>query len=277
MHKTPSVSDAIIAALGRTVGMNASELLPALQLQGVSCTKQAVYKELRKLVNAGIVLKYGQRVQLHLRWLLSMVDYYDKLSKRQIEQGLNLSSMLPDGSKSVWRFSNLLMLNDFWTQISLALLKITEAKIHLSWNPHPWFYLLQPRQELEFTRLLRTLNAHSYKIIGNDRFLDKWSEKFFLPDCMTWSYGESPFHKQFQGTYFTVINEYVVEIILSKKAKDEIDSIFSQVKSLTEMEPNVFALFQRRLNVRLKVERNPTKALRYSRAFERYFGVKLQK
>jgi hypothetical protein len=43
------------------------------------------------------------------------------------------------------------------------------------------------------------------------------------------------------------------------------------------MEPNVFALFQRRLNVRLKVERNPTKALRYSRAFERYFGVKLQK
>ena len=268
-----NIADCIIKLLGEHPGIRAAQIQEMLHARGITCTKQSVYKELRKLIASGIALKNGEVVQLQLRWVLAMAQYYEELSQRQIEYVMSPSVILEGGRKASWRFNSLIKLNEFWNQVSLSLLKHTKSAVHLSYNPHPWFYLVQPKQETQFLELMRKLNAHSYKIIGNNLFLDRWMQRFFSPDFMTWSYGESAYHAK-ESVYLTVVENYMVEIKLGKEAVEAIDGYFRSVNRQSEIgSREIFNLFQRPLSARLSLELNAQKANRHRRAFQRYFGV----
>lgn len=243
------------------------------EASGKKYSLQGFYKELKKLQDRGVVFKLGNKYSLRLPWVLDSLALAQVLEKNYVERP-QLITILPDiNKKEIWHFTDLLKMNDFWSHILLILIQQSKNKILLGWNPHPWFHLVQTKQEEQYIKALKLAKSKLYLIVGGNTFLDKWTEKFWDKDTVKYSFGKSDFDAE-RATYINVVDEYVLTVKLDLKIAREIDEIYRNAKSMEELDlQSVLSIFQRKTKATIWLERNPEKARKIKTKFKKYWGI----
>lgn len=244
-----------------------------LEVSGKNYSVQGLYKELKKLQAEGVLFKLRNKYSLRLPWVFDFLSLADQLSATYIERP-QLPLVLPEiNKKEIWHFSDLLKMNDFWSHILLILIQQSKHKVLLGWNPHPWFHLVQTRQEEQYIKALKLAQSKLYLIIGGASFLDTWAEKFWDKETVHYSFGESDFHKE-RSTYFNVIDDYVVTVKLEPKTAQAIDAIYEYTKSIDDLNlQSILSIFHQKTKCSIWLEKNPEKARKIATKFKKFWGI----
>lgn len=265
----------IISTLASGKALAALELQEIINKQGYEYTHQAIYKELKKLQSAGVVIKVNKKIQLHLSWLL---DEQQKLQAafQNVLKYSSLKEILPQSQKKrIWTFNNLLTMDDFWSQLLIILANQSQSKNIYEWSPHTWYELLHREKETKFQKALRLNQQKIYLIVGSDSYLDQSCAKFWPEDIYKHSFAEGPFHEK-RSLYFNIIDDYILEIKYPSNLALEIDDYYNYVTNKNKFKAGEYiSLINKRRPVKLSLERNPHKATRITKLFINFFGISL--
>lgn len=206
--------------------------------------------------------------------MLDFVSLADTASAAYLDAP-SFASILPaSNKKEIWRFNNLLKMNDFWSHILLLLIQQSEKKILLGWNPHPWFHLVQTKQEEQYLKSLGLAKGKLYLIVGGSTFLDRWAEKFWAKEIIEYSFAKSIFDKD-RSTYLNIIDDYVVTVKLDHQTTRAIENLYSKTLPASDLNfASVFKIFQSKVKASVWLEKNLKKAKMIKGRFTRFFGVK---
>ncbi len=254
---------------------SAHDIRESLSKQGRSYTVQAVFKELRKLQEDKVVVRMRQRYGLNLSWAINYMHLGDVIESNYFRHDF-LLGLLPNGrkKKNSWSFHNLYRMKSFWAEILLVLVKRAESPYILSYNPHPWAYLLQSAPESQFIKALQMSNAKMFKIIGGKTPLDLASKKLWDQGLIEYSFVDSPFHSE-RSSYFNVIGDYIVTVKLDEALTTAVEKLYEGTKSIEELRhQEVFNLFRSKARSNVTIERNKEKASKIYRKFQQFFGFR---
>lgn len=270
LRANENLEDLIVKILAQYPDISASEIFKNIDTTNKTYSLQGIYKELKKLQNEGVVVKYKQTFSLRLPWVLEFVSLADTVEYQYIRR---ISNQIPDyKDKQIWHFTNLLRLNDFWSQILLQLIQQSKTRTVLAWNPHPWFHLAQKEQEAQFIKALELTKSTMYVIVGGNTFLDVWTKQFWKEPTVVHSFSKGPFDAK-QQEYINVIDQYIITVKLSKDMADIIDGIYKKTQEIGVH--NIFEiveLFNTRTSAKIILEKNPRKAQKITRQFKQFFG-----
>lgn len=262
----------IIRLLGEHPKSSVEDMRASLRAKGIIVTIQAIYKELRILRKSGIIVKTGKHYRLAFAWILHLADFAERLRTTYLRDAENTSLLPPAGKKNVWRFQSLLQLNEFWSHILLLLVERSSQKKLLGWNPHPWFHLVQTKQEERYITSLKLTRGTLYLILGGKTFLDRWAEHFFDKSVVRYSFGKSTFHP-LRSLYINVIDEYVLTVKLDKNTTVAIDEFYEEVNKHEDLDSAVIMdIFHSNARATLQLEHSPLKARKLRKKFSNFFG-----
>ena len=267
-----TLSEHIVRILGNQHAVSAQSI-HALLKKTRNCSIQAVYKELRKLQEGGVVVKTKKHYSLRIPWAIEFVSFANKIKRHYLEFS-QLIAILPEyNKKEIWHFSNLLRLNDFWSQLLLLLIQQSKEKILYGWNPHLWFHLVQTKQEKQYIDSLHKTESKLYLVIGGDTYLDRWAEKFLDKRVLQYAFSKQLFSKK-QPCYLNVIDDYVLTVKIDSETMQSIEKIYNSVHSREELDiANILEVFNGKARVSIWLENNPPKARLIRGKFSRFFGV----
>ncbi len=269
-----NLEDYIVKVLAEAPNLSVAEISRKIIQGGRKYTPQAIYKELKKLQDGGVVVKSKQVYSLRLPWALELASLSDKISASYLKSPL-LTEILPDvNKKEIWHFDNLLRLNDFWSQILLILIQQSKKKILLGYNPHPWFHLIQTKQEEQYIKSINLAKGKLYLIIGGRTYLDKWAEKFFDKKVVMHSFGKSVFEEKGLD-YINVIDDYVLTVKLDNQTTKAIDNFYNNTSSIEKVNlSDMLKIFHGKVKASIWLEKNHDKAEKIKGRFGRFFGVR---
>lgn len=243
----------------------------ALRARFSSYSIQAVYKALRKLQRQGVVVKNKFAYSLRLPWVLDMVTLGEQLNDYSTSPK-DLINSFAQAPKTTWRFTSLLKLNDFWSQVLLALLQHSRSRTIYAWDPHTWFHLVQTAQEAQFIRSIKLAKSKLVLLVGSNSFLDRWAKQFWLPQVVESHFSIRHFASQ-QSTYINVIDDYVLTVKLADEATAKINNIYSNTTSMETLKlPEVIRFFSEPHRGAVYLEKNLTKAFAFTKKMQRIFG-----
>lgn len=267
-----SLEELIVRTLAASANLTATQIKERIPATTKGYSIQAVYKELRKLRSEGVIVKLKQKYSLRLPWALDFIALADTISSSYVDAP-SFASIAPERNKrKIWRFNNLLKLNDFWSHVLLLLINQSQKKILLGWNPHPWFHLVQTKQEEQYLRALAIAKGRLYLIIGGSTYLDKWTERFFDKRIVTYSFARSPFQDE-RSTYLNIVDDYVLTVKLNNETTEAIENLYRNTTSPEGMNfPAMLAIFYKKVNASIWLEQNHRKAAALKSRFSRFFG-----
>lgn len=270
--KRQSLRDSIVQLLCYSPNMSAQDIHREAN-RARPYTPQAVFKELRKLQEESAVVRIRKRYSLNITWAFELMRLSDVVEKNYVSQDA-LRQLLPaQRRKASWAFHDLLRMKNFWGELVILLVKHSNSHCVLSWNPHPWAYLLRTSSESQFLRALDAMGGKMYKIIGGTTYLDRWSKKLWERANVEYSFAPSPFEDE--HLYFNVVDDYVISIELDALTSAAIDDLYRSIHSDQEVSiPELISFFRRKVNGTVTLEHNPRKAQSYRRKFQQFFGFR---
>ncbi|MDD5068032.1 MAG: hypothetical protein PHS53_01030 [Candidatus Pacebacteria bacterium] len=274
LKERKKLAETILEALSTEQFLNASQIhKKVVEVGGRKYTIQGLYKELKKLQEEGMLFKLETRYSLRLPWVLNFLSLADTLSSTYIERPRSPLVLPEINKKEIWHFTDLLKMNDFWSHLLLMIIQQSKKKILLGWNPHPWFHLVQTKQEKQYIESLKLAKSKLYLIVGGNSFLDKWTEKFWDKKAVEYSFSKSDFQNE-RSTYINVVDDFVVTVKLDPKTAEEIDRIYEKTKSLNDLDLQaVLAIFRKKTKCSIWLENNPEKARKITIKFKKFWGV----
>jgi arginine repressor len=264
------IKEKIVKLLAIKPYLSANEIHSQITSGGTKVTTQSIFKEIKKLQSDNIVLKVKQKYILNLAWTESMYLLLEKAQQSHSERGL-LSNLLPeaDNKSSVW-FKNLIRMKSFWSHLVITLIKQSKENILYSWNPHPWFYLVQSNHQKQMIQAIRQNNTRMLKIVGYDTYLDKEAARYWSKENIKYSYAESPFSGQ-DEIYYSVIDDFVLKIELTKKMSHTIEEIYSSVNRNNFDLNFITESLSSPTKVKLQVINKPNYARKLKKKFNEFF------
>lgn len=252
--------------------MTVSEAFEQMHKSGCQCTLQAVYKEFRSLIADNIVQKIGKTYMLNASWVLELQKFSNQLVKSVFGERAGPFLLASQGKKQIWTFNSLLELNDFWAHLDLYLVKISENKNIMTWNPYLWFFLFHTKTEEKFFKSIKMLGAQFVVIVGGNNFLNRIGGEFYHRNDVIYSYNPEPFQTK-MDMYLNIIGDYVVSVKLAKNVYQKMDDLYRSTKSMATISiPDITELFMKEGKSKLTLEYNPQKAGQLRRKFSRHFG-----
>lgn len=271
-----NLEELLVKLLAGQAGCTAASLQKAVAHNGRLYSIQAVYKELGKLEIQGVVVKAAKKYSLRAPWVLEFADLAQTALQTYADAKLAQVSLPKVGERQIWHFTDLLKLNNFWSQVLLVLLQQSGENSLLTWMPHPWFHLVYSKQEQQYLKALELTRTQLYLINGGQTFLDHWAERFWQAEHIHFSLAASPFAEEDTSIYYNVVGDYLITGRLDKEITREIERLYQQTVSMETLDlPEVFRIFNSRVRATLWVEHKPEKAAAIRKKFERYFGVSL--
>lgn len=272
LEKHLQLEEKIVQILMKQPNLTATELWHLSSQSNESYTIQAVYKELRKLHETGVVTKSGTHFSLRIPWVLAMADMVEQAKKLYVDDR-HFDHLLPNNKKNIWHFTNLGSLNNFWSQVLLVLINQSESKRIYGYSPHPWYHLLQTEQEDQYIKSLRHARTRLYLMVGGDTYLDKWAAQFWYSDIVEYSFAPSPYHRE-RGWYFDVIGDYLVSVTLDSTTTHAIEHVYQHTTDWEHLNlAAVLQLSQMRIRASLVLENNSRKAEIIRKRFTKFFGI----
>ncbi len=267
-----NIAEAIIQLFRHQPDFSAAELHQAIGKSFGKCSERAVYKELRKFMEQGVVLRHKGRFSLSLTWILSLLQLAEGLYGSLVGTGLKINFLPEAGQKRSWRFSDLQHLDRLWIQMIFLLFEQSKERRMYVWVPYFWFDLIHFEKDQEAQTAMRQAGNKMFMILGDDSYLSKLPQKYWDRKIYEWSYAPGPFAQQ-SHIYFDVIDDYILTVELTPKTTREIADLFKAVKDARQLHLiSRFEQIKSRAPSRLTIEHNTKKAQRLRRQFEEYFA-----
>ena len=236
------------------------------------CSERAVYKELSKLLDQGVVVKVNQHYSPSLAWILNLMNFSNTLFSRVVGEQSFINNVFSEGGRHRWQFTELLKLDNFLVQLLAGMSQRSNSKILFSWQPYYWYPLISPPREDLFQKALGVLGTQIYIILGRDVYLNRWGQKHGNKQ-MTWSHAESPFHKDFSRS-FVVSDEAILTVKLDNHTDQEIERLFLQVQKQSDLQlHHLNRVFLSKCKATVTFETTQKKVVRLRKQLCRYFGV----
>ncbi len=273
LEPTQNIEEKVVKILAKKPGLTTYEILGILNESGRKYTYQGLYKELAKLRKNFVVIKTGQKFNIHISWAIELQNLVNRISKTHVE-ALTTEDIIPKAKKKkTWSFDKIGMLNNFWAQVLLVLTKNSKGKLVFDWAPHPWYHLSHTALENRYLEAMKLLGAKTYQIIGGKTYLDKWVVKYLEGQNIEYTFAKSPFDKE-QDTYYTLIDQYLVTVRIDPVTTQKIEELYSNTKVTEDVDyPKMFELFNGEVNIKLTIENNTTKIPIIRKKFQNFFGI----
>ncbi len=274
LQQNPALEELLIEILVQSPGATAKEIDKLLESRNQSYTLRAIYKELAKLESQGIIFKLGQNYNVRLAWIMKVSAFGDLAYERYTQSPYLMEIIQRENAVRVERFNDLRKLDRLWTQLILALHSVYPNKLMCLWCPYQWFYLAHYYTAKQFYEAIDLSGYKRYHIIGSDTYLGRLALKD-LPKKGTYSFAESPFHKE-SRTYYTVVADCLITVKLDAIITERLEQLFNSVHSQADIRPNVLeTIFASKVRASLTFERNQTKANRIKKKFSAFFGIEI--
>ena len=235
-------------------------------------TDRAVFKELAKLVDQGVLVRLRGRYAVKVTWLLELLQLGDDLKNQSLRRE-SLDFQVPKpGQRLRWRFRDLRRMDAFWVQLMFVLFSVSSSKRMYVWSPHFWFHLLDLKKELQAMRAMRTGGNKHYLIIGADTYVDRLPARYWNKAVYEWSFAPGPFEGETRR-YVDVIDDFVLTVLFPAHFAAELDALCARIRSDRELAAaDLKAFFDRPALTTLTLEHNAPKARRLRKKFAEYFG-----
>lgn len=270
------LEDSILEIFAFQGNLSVKQVIIVLRRKGKNVTEQGVYRVLRKLQNDGIIVKTKNYYNIRLAWLVELSEIIKQMEKTYLHETY-LEQFLPqENEKYVWHFSDLDKMNNFWSQILIALSKHSKRRIALSYSPHLWYLIGQKTQENQFTESYMAGLKKSYFIVGGRTYLDKFSLTLFeKPTGKEQRYlaTESEYIEKRRSLAIDIIDDYVLSTNLDKKTTAIIEKIFQDSDTLKQVdEKSIQEMWKRKIKGKIILKKDSRKSREYYRKFEKIFG-----
>ena len=263
----------IISYLARNPRVTAKVIERELNRKLGKYTIQGVYRLLRSLESQGVILHQGKHYQLRKTWAYEVQALYEQLEENYFSSPTIHELYSGEKRQLTWRFSDLKKTDGFWIQLMLELLRHKESNEMFLWMSHPWFYLLNYKEDIRFQQVLKQSNWRLLMVFGNDTFLSRSFVEYWDPEVYKCSF--APFDMELvESCYYTVIGDYLLEIDIGETLVGKLDDLFFETKTLSSTLPGkVFEIASQRWDIRVKLRRSPTASKRLLKAFREHFSV----
>jgi len=268
-----TIAQAILAVFATTPTVRIERLHRAINAQFMGCSQRAVYKEVAKLVEQGIVIGVGGNYSLSLTWILSLNQLSERFYSQAVEPAA-LSHCLPlTGKRVSWKFRDLQHLDRLWLQLMFLLFELSESRRMFVWVPYFWFDLVHFQKDLEAQEAMKVAGNKMYMILGNDSFIDRLPTKYWSRQVYEWSYAKGPFENE-RSTNYDLIDDYILTVKLDQRTTNAIDTFFRSVRSKSDLgRIREFETIKTSAQATLTLEHSPRKAKVLRRKFLDYFGI----
>lgn len=256
----------VLATLLREGPLSTHRLIERIDDVRHGATKQGVYRVLRMLVKQEKIVIYKSVVSINALWR-------DRL-QRALAGGQTIVlfsglDRLDEGNRFEFRSNSLVHADQIWSQLFLSIEPIIATKHPLYvYNPHDWFIILRPENErLHAERLIA--RRPIFLTVGGTTALDR--ETAVLAQADGYECALNPHIKR--DVYIAIIGPYVTETRVHRLGADAIEGIFKTCDSLETAGEHLMALAERRVPVRISIEKNARKAQKWKRRLARDFFV----
>ena len=267
----PTVRELLVSALSRSPYQSAEELRSALSIKGKPATRQSVFKELRYLLRATVVVKSGRRYALSLAWIERSIQELEATAEAHAAL---LMPNLESGSQHRVRFSfrGLLRLKIFWSHLCLGSLKRSKSKLLLSWNPHPWAYLVLSEHERDMMDAIVSTESRMVKVVGSDKPLDKKAGMLWRRNEIV-SYFRADAFPRDRHRYFSLVDDTLITVTLPKFSARALDRWYGAHATLSdEALRSLIDILSRAHPATVTMERGTRLVAKVQREFDKVIG-----
>lgn len=260
-----SIEDSIIRLLSRGK-VTPSELIELVNNDGKNVTIQAVYKALRYLIKASVVVKSGKKLEISQEWIDTLNSTFS--THTALPQ-------LADGEAATYNYKSLVNLDAYWKHLMIALdVELKDDPIFLYSPYHIWYHISERMQsEADYFNSFQKNKHFGFFVIGNSTALDQAFKKKFQSDYLqidAWSKTSLK-----ESDYLTVVGDYIIYTILDKKLVMAINSYYNSPLSQTEASEKLNLVLSAPNKSKIKIERNAQKAKRLrKKLFKNFYLTK---
>lgn len=207
------------------------DLLVEISLK-LSITKQGLYKILRQLLLAEIIIKEGKFFSLNKLWLTRFSDFIEE-SSRDLGVNLPFKDSALKGKKIV-TFKNPESLDIYWGHLYLTLVQKFKNSPFFFFNHHSWSIYERPSSE---TYLYKTSLKKGQKImitLGVDTLIAQKFKKDFAKNNIQITIDENFLIPKTDN--LCIVDDYFILTRYDSKTIDSIDSLFGKATSFGEAE-----------------------------------------
>lgn len=248
-HKE-SLEDMVIRLLSQG-SFEAGELYEQVLVEGKKVTIQALYKALRYLISASVVVKSGKKLSVSQEWANNLAS---------LSNSGNAIPKLVEGESAHYYYKSLLHLDAYWKHLMESFKSTYPGYPTYLYSPYGIWFHIEQRQEsqVSFIREFEKEQHYGFMIIGNDSQFDRSLKRTFQSDFLqvdTWH--NNPFRPT-DG--YTIINDYVITTRLSKKMTKLIADVYNSFSDEDSIEAGLNKILQIKDSAQIIMERNSKKA-----------------
>jgi len=262
------LADLIIKALEQGPLLTTA-LIKRVRLTRSKASKQGIYRALRLLKKAEVVVIHHQTVSLNLAWLNQLRDFAEVAQAHY--RGLSSFSTLKNGEKIKYIFNNLSLTDAFWNHAIYILLKVAPPKEHwFSYNPHAWFFLVRPAEELALMKFINQDRKYLLTVGGNT-MMDKFPLKKFDNNKSQYCLLSKPLFLD-NSYYLNILGDFMIEVYFDKKIALAIEQWYQQTTPVTSAKIAELAkIINTPAKTKLVISRNAKKAEKLKQRLRKNF------
>lgn len=225
-------------------------------------TLQAIYKRLRNLAEANIILKNKKSITINNEWKENYINL--------LEGSLNIPK-LKTGESIIYSFKKLSSLDIYWKHIMAPLEKHFPDYPIFFYNPQEiWIQLSDRKQnEIDYLHKFTEEKRHCFFLLGKQSSLNEDFKKLYQTKYLQISLGAEGLVER---DYPAVIADYIVTTKLSSTLVKTINNIFNTSKP-EELTKKIDKIFAKSAAIKLKIERNANKAKKLRKKISKDFYI----
>ncbi len=269
------IQEHIVSSLSYRSRLNAEEIQKELKQKKIEVTIQGVYRALRCLQEEGIITKEKQVYSLRIPWVLDLSNLLGVMENTYLNQDYH-SLLLPQQNKEkrVWYFTDMLKMNNFWSQLLTTMANKSKSGVALSYCPHTWFENLHASQESQYRRTYFQL-VKQFSIVGSESFLDRYTvTRRSKNKDEEETYISEKSREMFKDPdqYMDVIDDMVLTIKFDKRSINLIEDCYKMIEKEDDIEKILKGVLKQKNKIRLTLQKDPKKSEIYHKKFEKVFG-----
>jgi hypothetical protein len=236
-----------------------------------ACSIQAIYLQLAKLEQIGVIRKIRQRYILHMNWVNEFSTFADKMVS-SYQQSNPIKKILPEeGEQIVWRLPSIAIAVRSMTQVVLALLEVYENQPFCEWAPLIWFHLATGDEQSFLDSLEK--GRHSYYLCsGTNTALDRSYKAGFPKIPGGIRLAECPLKSQ-PRHHTAVVGDYYIQCKFPSGLERDLHEIAKSFEEIAQRTPSQLSnIVNRSERITISVSCSRRRAQRFTNSYRRYFG-----
>ncbi len=245
-----SLEDSIIRLLSDK-SASPQEIYELILSEGKNPSIQAVYKAIRSLTKASVIVKSGKYISISREW-----------SEKFIALLASPSSLPPlaEGESVSYSYNSLVNLDAYWKHLMKSLEERYSGHPAIIYNPFGiWLHLAERlRSETDYLNAFEREKRYGFLVIGNGSVFDAHLKQSFQNDYLqidTWQ--KSSFKT---NEYFTVIGDYVITTKIGEKLHKKILDFYKNSSTKENASALLNKLLQTPDKAKIKLEHTTKKA-----------------